>query len=192
MGKSSKARKGTSWGAIRDFAVGALKEIAELIVSGLSSGEGLIWEVRDAIFKRTPIKEKGRVVGYQDIEEDPGVSDKRRIVLESEFARTLKVMTRETNILSSVIRQAYDSGALRVMTKNTPAKATAAHICILGHITSEELLRTMDSTESANGFANRFLWMAVKRSKFLPEGGQCLDSELAPLQEEFRQAVEFA
>ena len=36
---------------------------------------------------------------------------------------------------------AFDTGDLRVMTKNSPAKATSSHISVIGHITKEELLR---------------------------------------------------
>ena len=57
------------------------------------------------------------------------------------------------------------------MVKNSPAKATGAHISIVGHITRDELRRLLTQTESANGFANRFCWLAVKRSKCLPDGG---------------------
>jgi hypothetical protein len=55
------------------------------IQSGLSSGEGLIWEVRDAIVKREPVKERGRITGHQEIEIDEGVADKRLLVYEAEF-----------------------------------------------------------------------------------------------------------
>ena len=51
------------------------------------------------------------------------------------------------------------------------AVATDAHISILGHITKDELLRYLTDTEAGNGFANRFLWICVRRSKTLPEGG---------------------
>lgn len=82
-------------------------------------------------------------------------------------------MAREGNTLSATIRQAWDSGVLRILTKNSPAKATGAHISILGHVTKTELLRYLNDTEAGNGFANRFLWACVKRSKVLPEGGGC-------------------
>ena len=58
------------------------------------------------------------------------------------------------------------------MVKNSPACATDAHISIIGHITRAELRRLLTQTESANGFGNRFNWLAVKRSKCLPEGGK--------------------
>ena len=40
------------------------------------------------------------------------------------------------------------------MTKS-PAKATDAHISVIGHITTDELRRSLTRTEAANGFANR-------------------------------------
>jgi hypothetical protein len=58
-----------------------------------------------------------------------------------------------------------------LITKNSPAQATGAHITIIGHITKDELLRELARTELANGFTNRFLWICAKRSKCLPEGG---------------------
>jgi hypothetical protein len=47
---------------------------------------------------------------------------------------------------------------------------TNAHVSIIGHITRDELLRRLDRTECDNGFANRFLWFWVERSKLLPDG----------------------
>ena len=40
-------------------------------------------------------------------------------------------------------------------TKNSPAPATGAHISIVGHMTHDTLLRYLDRSELANGFANR-------------------------------------
>jgi hypothetical protein len=91
-----------------------------------------------------------------------------------------------------VLRNAWDGKPLRIMTKNFPALATNAHISIIGHITIQELLRHLAETEMANGFANRFFWALVKRSKALPDGGQIPDSDLAPLESRLRHAVESA
>lgn len=49
------------------------------IKSGLSSGEGLIYNVRDPVWEKESIKEKGRVVDYQDVIVDAGESDKSNI-----------------------------------------------------------------------------------------------------------------
>jgi hypothetical protein len=181
VGVSSKGRKGTSWGQIRRVLEGVdPKWTRERVQSGLSSGEGLIWSVRDQIEKQQPVKERGRVVEYQTVVEDPGISDKRLLAMEPELASTLRVMGRDGSTLSPLIRQAWDTGDLRVLTKNSPAVSTGAHISIVGHITRDELLRHLNSTETANGFANRFLWVCCKRSKQLPEGGNIHGVDFGP------------
>jgi hypothetical protein len=173
VGQSSKGRKGTSWNHIANLMEHVDPEWRrDCISNGLSSGEGLIWAVRDPIEETKPIREKGRYTGeYETYIANHGEDDKRLLVIESEFANVLKVMTREGNTLSPIIRSAWDCGDLKTMVKNSPAKATGAHISIVGHITRDELRRLLTQTESANGFANRFCWLAVKRSKCLPDGG---------------------
>src|SRR5262249_23194233 len=57
LGRTSKGRKGTSWGQIRNLLKDADPEwLKDRVQSGLSSGEGLKWSVRDAIVKREAIK----------------------------------------------------------------------------------------------------------------------------------------
>jgi hypothetical protein len=77
------------------------------VKTGPSSGEGLIWHVRDPIEERQAIKDKGRTVGYEMVITDQGVEDKRLLVIEPEFASTLRVMEREGNTLSAQLRQAW-------------------------------------------------------------------------------------
>jgi hypothetical protein len=190
---SSKGRKGSSWEQILRLLEQVDEEWAQnRVQSGLSSGEGLIWAVRDAITKEKPIKSRrpGGCTRYETVIDDPGVSDKRLLIQEPEFAQVLKVMQREGNTLSPLIRQAWDRGNLRTLTKNNPAKSTRAHISIVGHVTREEVRRYLAETEMANGFGNRFLWVAVRRSKSLPFGGGRVDygSLLGPL----RRAARFA
>jgi hypothetical protein len=63
---------------------------------------------------------------------------------------------------------------------------------VLGHITAQELRRHLNETEQANGFGNRNMWVCVKRSKFLPDGGGITDAELASLAQKLNTAYEFA
>jgi hypothetical protein len=147
--------------------------------------------VRDEIRGKHPVKEKGRVVDYEEVVTDEGVSDKRLLVFEGEFASVLRVCGRDGNTLSAIIRNAWDNGNLRTLTKNSPAVATGAHISIIGHITRDELLRYLDDTEAANGFGNRFLWICVRRSKALPEGGRLSDGELAPIIQDVAAALAY-
>ena len=170
VGDTAVARKGDGW-KLASF-VASLSDPAwceRVRIGGLSSGEGLIWEIRDPILKQEPVKEKGRIVGYEEVITDHGTSDKRLTVVETEFARVLQSMERKGNTLSSIVRQAYDGDELRTMTKNTPANSTGAHVTIIAHITREELLRNLYEVEISNGFANRFTFLAVRRSKLLPE-----------------------
>jgi len=192
VGPTGHGRKGMSQAEITSLFERADPDVPKRMTTGLSSGEGLIWAVRDPIYKQEAIKEKGRVVDYQQVQVDPGVDDKRLLVVEPEFARTLKVIHRDGNVLSAVIRQAWDSGNLRVMTRNNPAQATGAHISVIGHITPEEIRRYLDSTEAANGFGNRILWVAVRRSKFLPEGGNAPEADLDQLAKRLADALSFA
>lgn len=172
VGKSSKARKGTSAGRILQLFEKLDDPFLErCIQSGLSSGEGLIWAVRD------------------ETDDDPGVFDKRLLVLESELAGLLRVMQRDGNIISRIVRDAWDRGNLGVMTKKFTNRATNAHISIVGHITVDELTRYLDRTEAANGFANRFLFVAVKRSKCLPHGGNLTDTQLNPLAKRLAETI---
>ena len=106
-----------------------------------------------------------------------------------EFAATFKVAGRETNTLSPVVRQAWDTGTLRTMTRNNPLTAKGAHISIAAHITAEELRRHLTSTEAANGFANRFMWILVRRSKKLPDGGDLASGVLDPPISRLRRAL---
>jgi phage/plasmid primase-like uncharacterized protein len=189
VGNTSKARKGTSWGRITQLVRLVEDQWTETCVqSGLSSGEGLIWAVRDPISRR--VRKGTGADAYMDEEEvDGGVSDKRLLVIEEEFASTLRVMGREGNTLSPVMRKAWDGHRLTTMTKNSPACATGAHISIIGHITVDELRRYLDRTECGNGFANRFLFLCVRRSNVLPDGGNLSEDALRPFAEELARTI---
>ncbi len=165
IGVSSKGRKGTSWGHIR-----RLMQLAEpnwelnCLQSGLSSGEGLIWHVRDPVEKLV----KNKTTGEMEPEVvDPGIADKRLLVQESEYASVLRVAGRDGNTLSAILRDAWDKGRLQTMTKNSAVKATGAHVSVVGHVTADELRRELSSTEAGNGFANRFLCLVCRVSRFV-------------------------
>jgi len=173
VGPSAKARKGSSWDHVeRIFAEVDPGWSRGRVASGLSSGEGLIWRVRDGV------------------EPEGEAADKRLLVLESEFASVLKSTGREGNTLSPVVRNAWDHKVLQALTKNSPATATGAHISIVGHITRDELVRWITATELANGFLNRFMLFAVRRSKLLPEGGSIDALDWGPVLARLRAALD--
>jgi len=102
---------------------------------------------------------------------DPGVSDKRALIIETEFARVLEQSKREGNVLSAVMRDAWDGRRLSTLTKNSAETATDAHISTVGHITNNDLNAKLDETSIGNGFINRFLLVCARRSKSLSDGG---------------------
>src|SRR5208337_4715401 len=137
--------------------------------SGLSSGEGLIHHIRDPIEKTVPIREKGRHTGeYETVIEDQGVSDKRVGIFEPEFSRVLKAASRDGSVLSEILRLAWDSHDLRVITKTCAEVATDPHVSLIAHITAAELRDTFATVEFSNGAGNRYLWALSQRSKLLP------------------------
>lgn len=171
VGESSKARKGTSWGHIERLCSRVDQQWAqERVTGGLSSAEGLISEVRD---------------------DAHAPRDRRLLIVQSEFASVLRVMGRDGNNLSPLLRAAWDSGNLRTLVKRDPLKATGAHISLVSHITRPELLRYLSDTEQHNGFANRLLWCCTKRSKSLPEGGSVPEAAVASLAGRLRKVVEW-
>ena len=90
VGKTSKGRKGTSWSQTkRLFDHVDENWSANRIQHGLSTGEGLIWAVRDA--------------GSQH----ESVDDKRLLIVESEFGKVLKVTTSPRKEAHSFLRQVF-------------------------------------------------------------------------------------
>jgi len=168
VGNTAKGRKGSSWGHVYRLFERIDEAWADArIQSGLSSGEGLIVAVGDG-------------------------QDKRLLVMEAEFSSTLRVLNRDGNTLSAVLRNAWDGATLRTLTKHSPLKASGAHISIIGHITKDELLRHLTETEAGNGFGNRFLWVCVRRSTELPEGGSLERSALNSLMVRLQKAITWA
>mgnify|MGYP001144354206 CR=1 FL=1 len=192
VGDTSRARKGTSWRRVHRVLSGCDPSWAATRTSGgLSSGEGLIWEVRDPVYG---LDKKG-----DEVLTDRGTADKRLLVVESEFGGAIRVLGREGSTLSAILRRAYDGEDLRFMTKNNPAVATAPHISLCGHVTREELARHLSSVEAFNGLGNRILWTCSRRSQSLPFGGdadpgvlEALSAYLTGLADDAREAGRIA
>src|SRR5487761_1395051 len=153
IGDSARARKGSSWDHVHRLINSADPTIGARILTGLSSGEGLIHAVRDPT------------------SHDPGATDRRLLVIEPEFVSVLKNVSREISTLSPTLRSAWDGRPLAILTRTAPARATGAHIAVIGHITATELRHHINPVELANGLLNRFLLLGCRRVRLLPEGG---------------------
>jgi hypothetical protein len=182
VGETAKARKGTGTKRIDRLMRTADEEWHErCTVTGLSSGEGLIYRVRDPVVIDT---DEGVEV------KDPGADDKRLLVEEPEFASILVVARREGNTLSMVLRNAWDNRPLETLTKNSPMRATDTHVSVVGHVTESELLRHLTEEKLGAGIGNRFAFVSVRRSKILPHGGS-QDVFSDDLFQRLREALEF-
>lgn len=162
VGATARARKGTS----KAQAGRLMREAQEGDAAGapacpytsgpLSSGEGLIYAVRD-----------GDDSGAEDA--DPGVTDKRLIVIEEELGAALRAMQRQGNTLSTALRDFWDASGqwdrIAPITKSSRIGATNPHVAIVGHITAAELGDLLASNDLHNGLANRFLWACARRTR---------------------------
>ena len=119
-------------------------------------------------------------------------TDKRLFVVEEEFAAVLRHFERQGNTLSTTLRVAWDGRDLGTMTKSNRDRATAPHICMVGHITSHELDALLTSTDIWNGVANRFLWAAVRRNKLVPFAQPMPDDEVVAIAKELARVIEYA
>ena len=153
VGDSARSRKGTAWDHARALICQADPALEPRIQAGLLSGEGLVAAVAD------------------HNSDDPGIGDPRLLVIEPEFSSVLKASHRELSTLSPMLRLAWDGRPLQLLTRSAPARASAAHISLIGHITAAELRAHLTTLELANGMANRFLIIACRRARLLPEGG---------------------
>jgi hypothetical protein len=153
VGRTSTGRKGTATGRVIPVMEAAEEGFLKRIVGGLSSGEGLI---------------KG--ISPKDGEIQEGV--RRYLALLVELASLLNVMKREGNTMSAILREAWDGGRLQVLTRKDPLSVENVNLSVIAHVTPDELLNGLTATDRANGFANRFLILCVRRNKYLPHGGR--------------------
>jgi hypothetical protein len=201
VGDSADGGKGTSWRRVRRIFQLAEGEgpapgepwVEECVQTGLSSGEGLVWAVRDPVARQERVSRRGQPAEFQRVVADEGVADKRLLLLESEFANVLIQHQRQGNTLSVVLRHAWESPrTLKSMVKKDDTRASDPHVSMIGHITPTELRRHLTATETANGFGNRLMWFCARRSQCLPFGGSPDADTLATLAERLRGAVRHA
>ena len=137
---------------------------AARVSRGFGSGEAIVVEVRDPLY--------GHDSDGNEITLEEGTGDKRLLLHEDEFAAVLAVAGRDGSTLSPLMRSAWDGAKLENRTKRQKIVATNAHVSVLAAITPDELVRKVTGTEIANGFLNRFLLVAARRTKHLPEPEQ--------------------
>lgn len=165
VGHTGSGRKGSAMAAVDAFFQrGEKPPQLGRILRGVSSGEGVIWEIRDPIHRLNVKTNKSELI-------DEGVQDKRLVISLSEFQQALAVMRRQDSILPTILRQAWDKAEISAPSKNSPAKATGAHVTVVAGTSKEELLAQCEAADAESGTLNRFVFVCCRRSKLLPQGG---------------------
>lgn len=172
VGRTSAGRKGTSWAEARNFVSSfssySRNYCANRIVSGLSSGEGLILAVSN--------------------DEDAKAPDGKLTVVEPEFVRVLSAAKRDGSTLSPVLRSLWDDGNAAILTRSNPLACSGAHVVFLGHVTPRELRTKLGESEITGGTINRLLPILTERSQLLAHEPE--REELADLAERLGNRAE--
>ena len=188
VGESSRARKGTGKDRVRAIMREVDPEWLRLrTMSGFGSGEAIVQEIRDPREQWFFNKETG---GGSNKTTDPGIRDKRLCISVGEFQGILAVCNRPESLLSSVIRDGWDGQPLHNKVKNNPASCLEPMISIVADTTLADLSVSLSQADRNNGFANRFMWPYVYRTKLLPFGGEQLDWTAEA--EQLRGVLDFA
>lgn len=144
VGDTSSARKGTGLSVARDVFSIVDPDFHRFEVPGMASGEGLVNH-----FTRNS-------------------GEPRAMLVESEFGRVLTIMAREGSTVSSILRNAWDGVPMGSVRSQSGSIITNHHVTMLGQITRSELRRKLTDDDAANGFANRMLFVAVRRVRLVP------------------------
>lgn len=152
VGDSSTGRKGTAGALVREMFTAALDGWDSILVPGLGSGEGLIGRLKRPAEGGAP-------------------ADHRALVYETELGRLLTIMGREGSTLSPTLRDGWDGAPLGRFLARESALVPWHHVGVLAHITPVELREKLTTSDAANGFGNRFLWLLVRRTRLVPFPG---------------------
>lgn len=172
VGRTSKARKGTGYDHIkRVFDEVNPGWLDDHELTGIASGEGVLeWMSDDAEPRR----------------------DRELLIMEPELVTVLNAMNRKGSNLSAHLRNLWDHKRLKIIRRQNPIEVTDAHSSIIAHITPEELLQQLSSSDCSNGLANRFLYCLADRARLLPEGGNFSIADIRPQIDELRSNLQWA
>ena len=163
VGNSAVGRKGTTTNQVIEIMEHVTPGFRDDVLRGMSPGQGLV----KAIALRC-----GPIAATSDSEGTATVVEANRGFFAeiTEFAELLAVMRREESTLSAILRQIWEGIRVAVLTRKEPLDVQNASLSCIAHVTKIELLNKLDSTEKANGFANRWMFFCSKMVKLLPQG----------------------
>lgn len=177
VGETSKSRKGTGREEVnRVLSMIDHNWYTKCVASGFGSGEAVIYNIRDSEWK--PVKKRNNTFENVLV---PGVDDKRLMIREGELASVFQLASKKDSRLAIILRDGWDSLPMNNKVKgstggiNNSASVQFPHVSASADTTRDELISTMPQGADTNGFANRFLYCYVYRTKMCPQSGPLLD-----------------
>lgn len=170
VGETAKGRKGTVLKVIKDFFNMVDPQFfLDSFRTGLSSAEGVIKFLADS--------NKNGITTL--------------LAIQPEASAVLKNFERSGNKLSELTREVFDGDEIANMSISNEMRVEQHYVCFIFLITKTELLKTIKEVELFNGFANRFYWALVHRSKILSNPPKVDKEKLSALACKVREAVDF-
>jgi len=163
VGRTADGAKGGSIKAVKKLMNAVYPTYcADKFTGGHNSAESILEEIRDEVWG---FDEHGT-----EVIKEPEVLDKRLIIIEEELSRLFQVSKRDGCTLSEFIREFFDSPEIvKAKSRKSRLESTKPHVSVIGHITPEGLKSSLKSVELFNGLANRFIFIASKRTCSIPE-----------------------
>jgi hypothetical protein len=169
---STGSGKGNCWNIVEDLLLKIDPTSASRLHRDVASAPGLIGLVRDASTR----VERGKEI------QDPGIPDKRCLLVFEEMDTLFVAMSRTGSTLAPVWNMAYDGKTLE-SNGRLREKATNPHISAVCHITEESFQQAVQHVSKglgrSNGLYNRFITAHATKERKLSRGGEMPDvSEL--------------
>jgi hypothetical protein len=131
--------------------------------TGIGSGEGLIYAVRDMVTKQE--EKNGKM---ETIIIDNGANSKNVLFQEPEFSRLLKAGKREGSTITECLRNSWYNEILEINLSGRSVRSTEYSIAMICHVTEKELTKLISDVDSSNGYLNRFLFCKIGAAESRP------------------------
>lgn len=192
VGNTGSGRKGSAISAVEAFfRTGPYPPSLGHRLTGISTGQAIVYEVHDDIYKSVQNKKTG---DFERMLVEKNIAEKRLLINLPEFQQCLANMRQPDSILSSILRAAWDDKPeISTPAKTSRAVASGALISMISAISRAEFLQETTTTDAENGMLNRMNMVCSRRSKLLPQGGKFSrlthSDEWADLQKRFNHNI---